>query len=49
MYKDLNETNIKLFTSVTIFSKAINELDWKVYSNDTTYEYYDIIYRISYG
>lgn len=30
MCKDLNEINIKLFTSVTIFSRAINELGWKV-------------------
>lgn len=41
----LNPEILQLFTSVAIFSKAINELGWEVYSNDTTYEYYDIIYR----
>lgn len=30
MCKDLNKINIKLFISVAIFSRAINELCWKV-------------------
>ena len=41
----LNPEILKLSTSVAIFTRAVYTLGWEVYSNDITYEYYDIIYR----